>query len=57
MKVNYNKIDRNFSEDPDSEICLPCSCSGSIKYVHVKCLKVMNSKNCIILNKAWIKSK
>ena len=29
-----------FSEEPDSEICLPCACSGSIKYVHVKCLKV-----------------
>ena len=24
----------------DSEICQPCQCTGSIKYVHIACLKV-----------------
>ncbi|KAL4504361.1 hypothetical protein ABPG72_009807 [Tetrahymena utriculariae] len=26
-------------ETPDSAVCIPCKCSGSMKYVHVECLQ------------------
>ncbi|KAL4456275.1 hypothetical protein ABPG74_014236 [Tetrahymena malaccensis] len=26
-------------ETPDSAVCMPCKCSGSMKYVHVECLQ------------------
>jgi hypothetical protein len=28
-------------ESPASTICEPCKCSGSIKYIHKECLKVI----------------
>eukprot|EP01017_Pseudomicrothorax_dubius_P021837 TRINITY_DN2348_c0_g1_i1.p1 TRINITY_DN2348_c0_g1~~TRINITY_DN2348_c0_g1_i1.p1 ORF type:complete len:249 (-),score=38.60 TRINITY_DN2348_c0_g1_i1:80-826(-) len=39
------RICMDLGDDPNQEMVIPCKCTGSIKYVHVNCLK------------QWIKSK
>jgi len=39
-------------------LCIPCICSGSIRYAHVKCLKVTTFFEFFSIEfKAWIKEK
>ena len=42
------KICYGEEEDPDNPLVQPCQCSGSLKYIHLKCLKHwLNTKSCI----------
>ncbi len=36
--------------NPESTICEPCKCAGSIKYIHRDCLKVINGTSEYNLN-------
>jgi len=39
LEENFNcRICQDIGE-PNQEVCIPCECAGSIKYVHVNCLK------------------
>jgi len=50
LKTEPNKLVAEFTDnflcricqdmgDPDQEVCIPCECAGSMKYVHTNCLK------------------
>ena len=42
------KICYNEEENPENPLVQPCQCSGSLKYIHLNCLKHwLNTKSCI----------
>lgn len=48
--------DEDDEEEPDNEFIMPCKCSGSMKYIHVKCLRSwLNSKK-LVYNGDRVKS-
>ena len=51
MKNSTNKICRicyNEEESPDDPLLQPCNCSGSMKYIHLSCLKQwLNTRMCV----------
>lgn len=56
-KITPDQIKLENNCHPDSPICAPCKCAGSIKYIHRDCLKVIISIIYLFLEMDLIKKK